>query len=369
MANEGTIMSFLNGVERDPIHFDRSSSLNVADRSFSLTDSSRRKYYVQPSDQIDYNEFFETPVLALSPSDDNIGALNANMGSDYFFERVWVIPSIISLGFITEDTVENVEIWNAFRNQTTDVTDISVVNQDGTSLSYPTPLPDTVPTFGDAIYVLTVSDTGPPLQDTTYTITVNGVEYDIYITGIRVIPFDPDPNWDAIPEIHYEFSSTIYTSQHFQEQRRPISDESWINVVADYDAGGDKGRKLFNLLGYCHDKVVGVPIYCEKLTPSSATQGSSYAIVNEDMTYYYNAQKLDYVIIVDHENGTAEVKEISSLTAPSQINFSQSIVNTFDLQNTYIYPCVFCVISAYRSRNRTDDLDTVGVEFREFKNG
>jgi hypothetical protein len=364
VGNYGWISSEFIGMERavDDIRF--------ADRTPILQEVSNVKEIYPITSGQDIVGGHERPGLALSPASDNYGWLSCDFGGEFMFNRVWVEPLSFALNFITDDATYDLKIWNAYRDQDISVTNVTVQNQTGTLLDYPS-LPDTIVNFGDTIYTLYIYQDGPPLQDTTYTLTIAGNDYVVEITGIRVIPWDLDANWDVDLNIVYEFTSTIYSNEKLYEQRRALSKESWINIKGTYDTSGLKSRRHHNLLMYGHDKVFGVPIYSEKLTPTILVQAGSTITVEEDFTYYYNLnQKSDYIIIVDHVNEMAEIKEISSLVVGSkQINVSQPISNDFDTTTTFVYPCAFCIVKSFRGNMQTDRFDAMMVDFREYKNG
>lgn len=313
---------------------------------------------------------YERPGLALSPVTKNYGWFSTNYLADFVFERIWVQPLLFALEFITEDSTDDLKIWNAYRRQDTSITSVVVTNQDGTLLVYPA-LSHTIAKFGDTTYTLNIYATGPPLQDTEYKLTIGGIEFTVEITGVRIIPFDLDPNWDADLEIAYEFNTTIYSNEELYEQRRALTKESWLNIKASYDTSGLKSRRHHNSIIYGHDKVFGVPIYHEKMIPTSVPQSGSIITVAEDFTYYYNLNnRSDYVIIVDHMNELSEIKEVSALNAGlKQITVVQPISESFDVSTTFIYPCSFCIIKSFRGNMQTDKFDALMLNFREYKSG
>lgn len=306
----------------------------------------------------------------LSISSNNHMFKSINYGDDFIFERIWVYPDSFDIGFITEDLDYEVKIWNAYKYKSVQTTEVLVTNQEGTFLDYPN-LPDTIAQFGDTIYTLYIYRVGPPVQNTTYLLIIDNVEFEITITGIRIIPWDLDANWDSNLQIIYEFITTIYSNEKLTEQRRSLSKESWINIRGSFDVSSSNARKIHNLIAYGKDKIFGVPVYSEKLTPTVLSEGSTSITVSEDFTYYYNLiNNGEYVVIVDHINALAEIKLVSSIdTISSQINLHQPVFNDFNVKTTYIYPCVFCVIRAYSSNMQTNNFDEIKIDFREFKSG
>lgn len=302
----------------------------------------------------------------VTPSYDNIGAYGSNYGDSFVFERVWVQPLTIDFGFIVEDSQEQIQVWNASRFDSASVTGITALSPEGTQLTYDT-LPNVLPIFGDINYLLEVFNVGPPLQDSTYKITVDGVEYDIEISGVRVLPFDLDPNWDDGIKISYAFQSTIFTSRRLNEQRRPLSVDSWFSIGFNADASKNRSRINFNTISYGKDKVFGLPVFTEKIEPSSCSQGAYVVYTNDDLTKLYNLNnRTEYIILVDHINGLAEVKLIDSIEVGA-IHLVQPISDDFQQATTYVYPCMFCYLKSFRSLNETNDLAEISVDFEQYK--
>ncbi len=310
----------------------------------------------------------ERPGVVIVPREKR-SALTTNYGGDFMFERVWVEPERFDLSFITEDAEDVVRIWNAYRDQAIFTTDVSVTNQEGTLLDYPS-LPHKIAAFGDTNYTLYVYGSGPPLQDTNYRLTIGGQVFDVPVTGIRIIAWGLDPNWDQGLELNYEFATTIYSNDKLIEQRRALSKESWLTVSGSYDIGGDRARRAHNLIAYGKDKVFGVPIFTEKLSTVIPLTGSTTITTEEDFSNYYNMQNnSEFVIIVDVKNELAEIKEVASHNGTNSIVLYQPISADFDVKTSFIYPCLFSIIKSVNATMHTDGFDTIMLDFREYKAG
>lgn len=312
------------------------------------------------------NSAYTRKSQPVTPETRHQSAYGSNYGDSFLFERIWVQPLLIAVGFITEDTDWTITVWNASRFDASSVTSILTYNPDGTQITYDA-LPNTLQIFGDVTYPLEVFNAGPPLQDSTYKFTVAGLDYETDITGIRVLPFDPDPNWNTGITLTYQFQSTIFTSGRLNEQRRPLSQDSWLSIGINADVAKDRFRSVFNLLSYGKDKVFGVPIYNEKINPVSCAQGSTFIYTDDDLNLFYNLNnRADFIILVDHINGLAEVKEVSSIEE-GLIILDQPISKDFQQSTTYVYPNLFCYLKTFRSTNITDDFTEFSVDFEEYK--
>ncbi|MDA3788072.1 MAG: hypothetical protein PF503_06220 [Desulfobacula sp.] len=302
----------------------------------------------------------------VTPSYNHLGAYGSNYGDSFIFERVWVQPLLIDVGFIVEDTQWAIKTWNASRFGSVNVTSILATNPEGTVLTYD-PLPNTIAVFGDLVYPLEVLSVGPPLQDTTYKLTIDGLEYEIDIVGIRVLPFDLDPNWDSGIQVKYTFQSTIFASKRLNEQRRPLSVDSWFSTGFTTDASKGRARTVFNQISYGKDKVFGVPVFTEKINPTAVSIGSFIINTNDDLALMYNLNnRADFVILVDHVNGLSEVKLVNSVD-PGVITLDQPVSANFQQETTYVYPCMFCYLKRFKSMGITDDLVEIAVDFEQYK--
>lgn len=324
---------------------------------------------LQPQPLGDYIPVFRSglkPAYQI-PVDHHRADLLATYGDDNLFHRVWVSPLDIDSGFITEDVVYEIKIWNAWISEDVDFTNVGVIAQDGTALTYPG-LPYTITRTNSIILDLDVFKDGPPNQDTQYSLTINGIVYYIEIEGTRVIAVTPDIQWANSSMFKYTFITIMYQDMiRFQEQRRPLVEIPPREISVVYQLEGNSANTLFNTLSYGHDKVFGVPIYNEKLIPTDLTVDGNVITLSAatPTTYLYNlVTNASYVIIVDHVSELAEIKEISSVGANS-ITLVKDIIETFDLQSTYVYPVLISIVKSAKFSELTDNVEILTIDFME----
>jgi len=318
---------------------------------------------------------FSQPMEAARPSfkgyapvveDAGRATLDPSYGKDHLFGRVWVRPVLIEVGFITEELVYEIKIWNAWLSRSIDFTNVSVIAQDGTSLDYPA-LPYTMPQSGSLVLDLTVEKDGPTSQSTLYGLTLDGDVYNVQITGLRVIALEPDIEWDKSPKIDYAFQTVMFQDPaRYQEQRRPLIEYPDRKQSVSYLLLDNTAHRIFNMFSYGHDKVFGVPIYNEKMVPSDITAGLDIIQLVTSTDYMYNLKNnCQFIIIVDHDNNQAEIKEIKSISA-NEIEVETVVAETFNLQTTFVYPALLSLIQASRFAEETDNIQIVTVDFKEF---
>lgn len=283
------------------------------------------------------------------------------------FGRVYVDPLEANPGFITENRDYAIVVWNADLENISTITSVSVLNQDGTTLTY-SALPKDIPRGYDEVMTLTVLGEGPPTQDTQYTIVVGSYSYEVDVQGIRAVPLEADPDWAAGISIDYAWLTAMgFNPRYYKEQRRPMTILPWRNISATFALSGNSAMKFSNSLRYGKDKVFVVPIFTEQILCSNIATGTDSITPSNAYDEYYNLNNnCTHVLFLDLASLTSEIKEISSVGA-STITFASNITGTFDAASTVIYPAVFSTIRNISSKGETSNLEVIRLSFEEFK--
>lgn len=283
------------------------------------------------------------------------------------FNRVYVDPLIVNPGFIVETREYSIVVWNAYHDRTIEFTSVSVTNETGTGLDYPT-LPKNIAVGYDEVLTLTLYLVGPPIQDTTYQIVAGGFTFNLDVDGIRAIGVVPEPDWSSRLEIRYQFVTVLSANyRYFKEQRRPLTILPWRNVLASYHLVGVQNERFLNTVKYGKDKVFFVPIYTEQIICSTISVGIDSITPTNDFSKFYNLQNnCTHLVFIDHDNWLSEIKEISDVGA-ADITFSTNIAGTFDPNNTVIYPGVFSTLQSVNMKPESNDINIFTLQFEEFK--
>lgn len=283
------------------------------------------------------------------------------------FGRVYVDPLEANPGFITENRDYTIVVWNASLTSVNVITAISGTDTEGTDLDYPT-LPKDIPRGYDEVLTLTIELEGPPTQDTEYEIVAGGLTFTLEVTGIRAVPLEADPDWQAGMSIEYAWVTAIASNlRYFKEQRRPLSILPWRNISAEFLLHGNAGRKFLHSLLYGKDKVFVVPIFTEQILCTAITTGTDSVSPTTDITKLYNLNNnCTHVLFLDAASGATEIKEISSIGVGS-ITFATNISGTFDPNTTAIYPGVFSIIGSVKGKPESSSLAVATIGFQEFK--
>jgi len=148
------------------------------------------------------------PGIRISPFEDT-----------HIYERIWLEPVLIEAGFIVEDVMYSAWLWNAYRNQSVTLSDIVEYAVSGTYMDQGT-FPRDLEIWEEEQFDLYIYKTGPSILNGTYTFELGVVSCVLEVTGMRVIPFFYDIDWDGKFNLTYNFSTVIAESKKLYEQRR-----------------------------------------------------------------------------------------------------------------------------------------------------
>lgn len=294
-------------------------------------------------------------------------ALLESVGDTLIYHRIWVEPLDISAGFITEEAETSIYIWNAQYGETATIESVDEVLPDGTQFTLQdADCPIEMGADAEVIYVVTVEKPGPPIQDTYYTITIEGIEYEIYVHGTRVIPLDQEPDWSGPPRYKYRFQTVLSSSPTYQEQRRALTNRMLRDAMVTFTIQNNLLTRFMNDITYGHDKVFGVPIYSEtSILSTAASSGDLTIFLNDANDYHWNLNNLcTHLIIMDWDNDVTEIKEVDTVNSTS-IVLARELINNYSI-GTAVLPCFFASLKAIKQLSETDNTQTINIEFSEF---
>ena len=290
-----------------------------------------------------------------------------SFGDENYFDRIWVVPTEIDFGFLTEDSTDSFYVWNAWLSKPVTITSIDLTGTTtGISTDAPS-LPFSLATFGELTVEVAITAEGEPQQNSTYTLTIDGEPYEVDITALRVLSMAPDPDWNYGIRISYAWATVMFENEYFVEQRRPKSPLSWRTVRVSYHMDQESAADFFNWMLYGKDKLFAIPIYNEKMIPTDLTVAGTTITTSGSNQYLWNLQnRATHVAILDHASLLAEVKEIDAITDTTHIETTVAIQDTFDVSSTYVYPVVMGFVQSIRITPQSDTTDVVEVEYVEY---
>jgi len=336
--------------------------------------------YVENIKNSDSNVDFDQGFSSLFDSDTKHGSyMNVNMTahglsytakkvsciSDEIFGNVYLYPTgEISLGLIVEDFVQEVHIWNAKLDSEASITQIQITSPEGLSHSSFT-IPVVIPRIYEKKFNITVTEDGPPVQESSVIYTIGSDTFTIKFSGRRVEAFNFVPDWKKKPQISYLFETKIFRSTSMKEQRKALYEIPLRNIKALFTEKEIDLELFYNELRRLWKKIVGIPIWTERITTDTALQGLTNIPTLENPSEYINLSISDLILVRDMEDySKQEIKEISQLNSDS-IDVNLACNFDFQPQTTEIYPVMIGIITTKSFSDIGSSIDEVDMEFRE----
>lgn len=259
--------------------------------------------------------------------------LSAPGPGQFWFERIWYVPSLIELGNLLTTVTETIEIYNSHRTtpQTLDVAD----NNAGTGVTFedlPTLPAEMAPQSG-LLITLRISAEGQPIIDGTLDFETSLGDFSIPITGSRVVMFPYEPEV-PIREL-LEFKTDVLRAANGTEQR--INVRKCPRQLIELDLrvpDGASARRLLSLLRGWHERVFGVPIWWES-RPLDASVSAGATTITVDTRY--GDFRVGSLAILWQDEDTYDALEIESKT-DSSITFTSALTQNFSSVSTLVMP-------------------------------
>lgn len=286
---------------------------------------------------------------------------------DQILNRIWFSPSSIDAGFITDNKPYDVWIWNAFRDHAVTVSEVTPSDHDG--VSFPVTFPAVIPSMQERKWTLTVTENGPAVMDMVFSLIMDGSSYPIHITCMRVILMTVEPDWNDGISFSLAFDTIISTGKTLLEQRRPLIPVPARELTATYITEGIDDQILLNKVCWCHDKMVGVPLYHEPVYIEDVEPGSAVLMAVSDIAGYFNLNRLcKYVIIINRMSGLYGLYEIESISGQS-LTLTKPVPYDYSGTDTVVYPVFFALIESADFDSLTPSARQTRITYKEFEYG
>lgn len=243
----------------------------------------------------------------------------------YWFERMHSYPNYFELGNILTTLTRDLEIYNAFREESKQITDFTNNADVGVSLIGFPSLPVTLAINSGLQFQVQISTSGPPELDGTLDFTTDVGLLVIPITGSRVVMFPWEPE-SPIKEV-LQFKTDILQGVNGAEQRVSVRKHprQLIQMKVLLEEGHQR-RKLQALLSTWQPRVFGLPIWFEARRLSSAAQTGDTTIQVDTM---YGDFRVGSLAIVRQDEDTFDALEIASIEYDS-LTFSSPLTHDYE---------------------------------------
>jgi len=179
---------------------------------------------------------------------------------------------------------------------------------------------------------------------------------------------DAEPDWKEPPEVAYSFATAIQGTPAFLEQRRPLLSTPTRSVACKFVLETENAQRLLNILLSGAPQLCCTPIYSEPIFAGTITQGASAITAETDLTYLWNIQNCDYLILLDYVTGASEMLQVSSVSG-QVINLSAAIVGSWTAAQTVIYPGIASMIKEVKKLDHSSRIASFGAQFEEITVG
>ena len=283
---------------------------------------------------------------------------------DQVLNRIWFSPSAIDAGFITDDTPYDVRVWNAFRDHVVTVSGVTPADHDG--VSFPVKLPTVIPSMQERKWPLAVTEKGPAIMDMVFSLIMDGSNYPIRITCMRAILMTVEPDWSDGISFSLAFDTVIATGKTLLEQRRPLVPVPSRELSVSYITEGLDDQTLLNKVCWCHDKMVGVPLYHEPVYVGDVNEGDTVLYAVSNIADYINLNRLcRYVILINRASGLYGLYEIQSMAGQS-ITLTKPVAYAYPGADTVVYPVFFALVASVDFDSLTRAAGQARITFKEF---
>lgn len=258
----------------------------------------------------------------------------------HFFNKIHHLPAVIELGNILSTVVQEIEIYNAWRYVSKDLTVATIDVDSGVSFSGLPSLPATIPQQTSELFDVVVTTDGPPVIDGTLDFTADGTSWSVAVTGNRVVMFAYEPETPVRESL--KWLTDIIQSANGDEQRIKArkSPRQTFEMLIRAEEGTDR-RKMMNLIKGWQHGVFGIPIWWEGRqlgTDASAT----------DTTVYLDTKYADFrsdgLAILWYDDETFDALQVDSFNDTS-ITFTSPLTQDFNAGTTLVMPLRTCYLS------------------------
>lgn len=191
--------------------------------------------------------------------------------NDWYY-RIHFLPTALDLGNLLSTQTRPVEVWNAYFVSKT-VESFTLTGGDDITVTQPQATPYPMAPLGLYTYELAVSTQGPPTINAEMLWTIDGVQYEVPITGRRVVVWGFRPDWSRSVDESLEWMTSIEAS--FSRVEHRVQQREAPRRVIEYTAqivGADTGMFESVMFGWA-DRLFALPLWQEK----SVLQADAFA--------------------------------------------------------------------------------------------
>lgn len=254
-------------------------------------------------------------VVGVSPAGAAISAQKNDEFGGQLFNKIIVIPASKALGYVISAKVFGAEVWSTFKNAPQSLTSITVLGDNGTSITDPYGVPKIYWPQQSFSYTVTVKNNGSGNINASVEWVFGALAGSMTITGTRVYVFAPAPNWENGVRETYGYLTDVFMAYNDNEQRMQLRAVPVRGLGFDVLADTPKRTsRLQSVLYNWQAKLIGVPWW-----PEVSILGANSSVGDQTITVPTTGK--DFVVgglaVLWDDSDNWEAAQIQSVTSGS----------------------------------------------------
>ena len=249
---------------------------------------------------------------------------------DDYYNRVHILPGVLSLGNLLSSQSREVEVWSAYFEPQL-LSDIEAVGDDGITLQGPEDPPTSFAELESRLYSLSISTNGSPVIDAHYTFNFELDTPELVITGRRVVV------WPFIPQTKHkemlEWKTDILPSFN-SEQRLALRAAPRQSFSYQFYFDPKQFSKAKAIATQWAHRVYGIPVWSEATRLGSLSQGITEILMDTSFADY---RANDIILIWSSDTDYLAAENLSVLA--DRITLKLPLERSFT--NAYVMPMRF----------------------------
>ncbi len=232
---------------------------------------------------------------------------------DWYY-RIHFYPSDFALGNLTGSQQHLLTMWNAYFAPV-QLQSVALVNGFGISIGQPTTPPASVGPLARLVYTVEISQEGPPIIDAEIQFVVDAIQYDIPISGRRVMVFPFRPHWASPVEETLEHLTVLEVTYTGKEQVSELRVKPRRILQYNLRIHNDDVNLFDNLVYGWGGRLFSVPLWMEKTKlQSDAVAGALSLEVDSTFARSFRAGGTALLFKDSRENEVVEIEAVNGQT-------------------------------------------------------
>jgi len=286
---------------------------------------------------------------------------------EIIYFQVWLMYNNLDVGLITMTKYYDFYIWNAnFSN--VNLIEIQKIGLD--NIYYTDDIIGLFSPLQEKDTLIKILFEGSPVINGYFSHLFDVGNYDLYISGLRVLP---------IPMTHFicdkvnfklSFSIAVAVNMFLKEQRRLLVDKPLRNLSGSIFFDRLGSSNIMNLLDQYGGRICACSIPFEKLTPVAENLfGLKNIYVEEDISQYSEIDTCPLLLVYYKDKGIAYCYEISNIDKSNKLITLKLPIDKQSLKNNIeLYPAFFAIIESVTNNAKIGKYTIADVSFQEVYN-